>query len=45
MSSLSICNVAEELLNFVAKIIDCKQFISCALIQKVTDSKMIHNKK
>ncbi len=38
-------NVAEELLNSVAETTDCKQFILCALIQKVTDDKMIHNKK
>jgi len=43
--NLFIDNVAEELLNFVAEIIDYKQFILCALIQKVTDSKTIHNKK
>ncbi len=38
-------NIAEKLLNSVAETTDCKQFISCALIQKVTDNKMIHNKK
>ncbi len=32
MFNLSIHNVAEELLNFVAKITDCKQFILCTLI-------------
>jgi len=45
MSSSSICNVSEELLNSVAETINCKQFISYALIQKVTDSEMIHNKR
>jgi len=45
MFSSSICNVAEELLNFVAETTDCKQFISYTLIQKVTHNKMIHNKK
>ncbi len=40
-----MCNIAEELLNFVAEITDCKQFISCMLIQKVTDNEMIHNKR
>ncbi len=45
MSSSSICNVAEELLNSVAETTDCKQFILYVLIQKVTNSKMIHNEK
>jgi len=45
MFNLSIYNIAEELLNFVAETTDCKQFISYVLIQKVTDSKMIHNKR
>ncbi len=45
MFSLSIYDVAEELLNFVAEITDCKQFILYVLIQKVTDSKMIYNKR
>jgi len=45
MFSLSIHNIAEKLLNSVAETTDCKQFVSCTLFQKVTDSKMIHNKK
>jgi len=45
MSSSSMCNIAEELLNFVAETTGCKQFVSCVLIQKMTDSKMIHNEK
>ncbi len=45
MSSLFIYNVAEKLLNFVAEITDCKQFILCVLIQKVIDNKMIYNEK
>jgi len=45
MSSSSMCNIAEELLNSVAETTDCKQFILCVLIQKVTDSKMIYNEK
>ncbi len=45
MSSSSICNIAEELLNFVAEITGYKQFILHALIQKVIDSKTVHNKK
>jgi len=45
MSSSFIYNIAKELLNFVAKTIDCKQFILYALIQKVTNSKTVHNKK
>ncbi len=40
-----MCNIAEELLNFIAETIDYKQFILCTLIQKVTDSKTVHNKK
>ena len=45
MFNLSIYNITEKLLNSVAKITDCKQFILYALIQKVTDSKMIYNKR
>jgi len=40
-----MCNIAEELLNFVAETIDCKQFILCALIQKVINNKTVHNEK
>ena len=43
--NLSIHNIVEELLNFIAKITDCKQFISCTLIQKVINNKIIHNKR
>jgi len=38
-------DVTEELLNSVAEITDCKQFILCMLIQKVTDDEIIHNEK
>ncbi len=38
-------DVTEELLNSVAEITDCKQFILCMLIQKVTDNEIIHNEK
>jgi len=43
--NLSIYNIVEELLNFIAEITDCKQFILYVLIQKVTDNEMIYNKK
>ncbi len=43
--SLSIYNVAKELLNSVAEITNYKQFILCMLIQKVIESKTVHNKK
>ncbi len=43
--NLFMCDVTEELLNSVAEITDCKQFILCMLIQKVTDDEIIHNEK
>ncbi len=43
--NLSIYNIAEKLLNFIAEITDCKQFILYVLIQKVINNKTIHNEK
>ncbi len=43
MSNLHSYNIAEKLLNFIAEITDCKQFILYVLIQLIINNKTVHN--